>query len=233
MTDVDAHDDLYTKVVSRYPNLICIDAGNITAKGLLSIAMNCGSELRTVRFMFSPIPCDLSSDAVKRLCLACPKLTSISLDFAGTDSNVKTLVQYCPQLQRLSLGGCIITNNALHTISTLTSLKYLNVSQCKNLTNTALIALIKKLPLLEELSVPPTSTRTMTTVTAATAAIQGSTDADLLTCIGIYCPNLIKLYLGYGHVPTNDSVSALARGCPHLEQVRYTLHIYIYFYIFI
>ena len=224
MADLDAHDDLYSRVVSRFPSLTCIDAGYITPKGLLTLAMNCGSELHTVRFMFTPIHCDLSSDAVKRLCLACPKLTNISFDFAGTDSNVKTLVQYCPQLQRLSLGGSTITNNTLPIISTLTSLKYLNLKCSESLTNTAFIALIKKLPLLEELSTPARATRTANSFNALVGNM--STDSDLLTCIGTYCPHLIKLYLGYGHLPTNDSVLALARGCPHLEQVRQTSYIY-------
>ena len=225
MTDLelDAQDDLYSRVVSRYPNLTCIDAGYITPKGLLALAMNCGSELHTVRFMFTPYHCDLSSDAVKRLCLACPKLTNISLDFAGTDSNVATLVQYSPQLERLSLGGCMITSNTLHTISTLTSLKYLNLKGLKTFSNTVLIALIKKLPLLEELRTSAKGTATHTTTTPATP--DSATDADLLTCIGTYCPNMITLLLGYGHGLSNESVSALARGCPHLEQVRYTLHI--------
>ena len=52
--------------------------------------------------------------------------TSLNIEILGTD---RILIDICGQIQNLTLGGCKVKNNHLKLISSLTSLKYLDLSK--------------------------------------------------------------------------------------------------------
>ncbi|XP_032223041.2 F-box/LRR-repeat protein 20 isoform X2 [Nematostella vectensis] len=91
---------------------------------------------------------DLCSLDFLTIAKSSPLLQKLSLAFCS-QGNIRTALQsfteFCPQLHSISLEGCDINHDCIHTLKNL-CLKYLNVSHCTKLVDESLIDLSKQHP---------------------------------------------------------------------------------------
>ncbi|EDO49740.1 predicted protein [Nematostella vectensis] len=91
---------------------------------------------------------DLCSLDFLTMAKSSPLLQKLSLAFCS-QGNIRTALQsfteFCPQLHSISLEGCDINHDCIHTLKNL-CLKYLNVSHCTKLVDESLIDLSKQHP---------------------------------------------------------------------------------------
>ena len=160
------------------------------------------------------------------LCKGNPNLKCLSLSIQYsdrckvTDESVRSIVKYCPKLERLSLVGWNgITNESLVLLRTLTCLKEINSTRCsgfaddfeslKGLTSTGLMGFIRSNGANLE----------VIKLHEALSTLGGNITCDnaLLQCIGECCPNLRVLDTKLESDITESTYAALFRGCPLLE----------------
>lgn len=109
------------------------DCTFLTDQAIMSIANSaCNLEVLSLNFC-----CALSDVSLEFLCYDCPKIRELDLSFCGSAVSYSSLVAialHLNNLEKLWLAGCIRATragiDALLTNSP--SLKYLNISQCKN-----------------------------------------------------------------------------------------------------
>ena len=194
------YDDLYARLLTRCPGLVEIKAQRVSKQTLQKLGLTAGSELRVV---------DLEIAGTVGLDLfikSCPKLVSLSLSgeyFRATDALVRTLVNHCPLVERLSFSGWTgLTDISLITIRSLLHLRDLMLPYGEGLTWSGMQKFVKNSPNLEVFHF---------------VIHQGSVD-EVLRCLSLFCPRL-RAFHCYKNAVTHDAVVALLQGCPLLEEV--------------
>ena len=211
---IDEDADLYPQIAESFPDLTEIHGKIIDSEGLSALGDIPNSKLTTIEFENSY----LDDIAINDVCKGNPNLINLSLHNQSevdgpTDTAVRAILRYCPNIQILSLKGWEhITDMSMRYISKLIHLKELNLASCTELTSTGIQHLLKVNHNIEVL------------LFSSEFAIDPSKciDTALFTCIGTHCPNLTKLHLA---VPTasdvtSASLSAIIRGCPLLEDLN-------------
>lgn len=205
-----------------YPDLTEINGTWINDEGLSELGNISGSALTSVDFGII----DTTNHGIDMLCKGNPNLKCLSLSIQYsdrcnvTDESVRSIVKYCPKLERISLVGWRdISNESLVLLRTLACLKEINLTRCsgfaddfeslKGLTSTGLMGFIRSnganlevIKLHEALS---------------TLAGNIICDNALLQCIGECCPNLRVLNTKIASDITESTYEALFHGCPLLE----------------
>lgn len=115
------------------------DCSFLTDEAVLSISKGCPN-LRALNLTFC---CALTPASIDSLVEGCPKLVSLDMSFCGAmvyDEGLETISMLLPELERLSFRSCImVTKEGLdHLVKNSQSLKYVNPSNCKNLTKDVL-----------------------------------------------------------------------------------------------
>lgn len=101
-------------------------SGQLGDEGLLAVPINC-SHLREL---------------------------NVSRHIKVTDASMVEVVKHCQLLQYLNLNGTSISDVTLHAIAnSIPSLRYLNASFCRNITNAGIVAVAIGCSLLEYLSI--------------------------------------------------------------------------------
>ena len=175
------------------------------------------SNLISVAFEFAIL---INASSVTRLCKGHPRLRTLLLPACGdtklTDKSVSSIVKYCPGIEHLSLAKWTkITDASMISLSTLTSLKDLNLSNCSGLTSAGVQSLLKiRGANLEAL-----------TLSSYNACMSDNSctfcDTALVQSIGECCPNLreFAVQLSSKSKVTEAAFIALAQGCPLLEDL--------------
>ena len=134
-------------------------------------------------------------------------------------------MQYCPHIESLSLNDWPdITDLSISYLTQLLNLKEIDLSHCTKLTSAAVQTLLLK------------SNRKLESLVLSDVCLHGEEidaiciiDDALLRCIGLNCPNLIKLHLcmdpeGESPDATAASFEAMIRGLPVLEELHISNH---------
>ena len=163
--------------------------------------------------------------SINRLCIGCPGLTSLALktvddsddidaDIGITDDAVRSIVTYCPGIEKLSLSGwnCIFDDSMI-ALTTLAALKELDISRCFELTSAGVQSMLRSAGTNIEVLILANS--------GEVYSFKGCDDA-LLRCIGASCPKLKHFSVTQGSLSPNTDVTeasllALIGGCPLLE----------------
>ena len=148
------------------------------------------------------------------------KLTMVDLfDSPITDAAVESVVLHCPHIEVLSLKDwSLITDLSLTYLTQLSSLREIDLSRCFQLTSAAVQGLLKANQKLKVLILSHIVEDFYVTNPALI-------DNALLRCIGLNCPDLVKLHLRLE--PEADdfdvaaaSFEAMIEGLPALEEFR-------------
>ena len=213
----------YSRIAKAFPNLIEISGKNIDEAGLraLGLGLN-GACLSSVSFTRIDRDDDVLLDlAVETLCKSSPNLIKLNLiDYPRgiscfTDTSVQSIVQYCPHIEELSLNHWThITDLSLTYLTQLSQLKVLDLSNCKKLTKAAVQRLLQANQRLEILILSYQFEEPSFAIL----------DDALMRCIGINCPNLIKLHLRVDTSINSDvtaaSFEAMLQALSALEDFR-------------
>ena len=160
--------------------------------------------------------CSLHHPAIINLSRKCPNLTTFEFDLSTMkldyddeevtsstfDACARAVAKYCTNLEVLSLSGWDITDACMPALSTLTSLKELDLTKCSDLSSEPIQAMLRALPGLAKLSLD-----------------EIPADEALLRCVGESCHNLTYLRLTVedcGQV----ALETMIRACPLLEDVN-------------
>ena len=196
----------YSRIAKSFPNLIEISGKNIDDAGLRALGLRLnGAFLTSVSFSRIDRDNDVSLDmAIETLCKTSPNLIKLSLfDFPRgvscfTDTAVQSIVRYCPHIEELSLNNWPnITDLSMTYLTQLSCLRVIDLSSCKKLTKPALQQLLQANQKLEVLILSARSEEHAANIL----------DDALMRCIGVNCPNLIKLHLRVD-TGTNSDVAA-------------------------
>lgn len=197
-TDVS---DVYIRLFKTHPCLVEIKAPNITDVALKVL----GSLSNRVLSSFISFNSSATDNGLQALCSGCPSLKHLSLDWplTSSDASVQAIASHCPRMESLSLQGwSSLTDLSLTSLSLMHALRVVDLSWSGSFSSSAVQDLVKSCRNLEELKL---------------SIAKGSVDA-LFRCIGTYSPQLKVFHFGGGRV-TCDSVVALVRGCPLLEEL--------------
>ena len=200
----------------RCPSLTEISGSNVDDRGLQALSTIQKSTLTSVCFTDS----NISDVGVLRLCKGCPNIKTLSLAirsstnvFNLTDDSVRSIAQYCPDIEKLSLEGWEdLADNSMTALVTLTSLKELNLSRCDDLTSAGVQSLLRSIGANIEVLV------------LSDEDVYGCCDFcddALLRCIGECCPNLRDLVVKVNIIfpVLSASFEAIIRRCPLLNTV--------------
>lgn len=177
------------------------------------------STLTSIEFKKVAITQDSS---ITKLCTGCPRLQELTLDCEGptdstaTDESTSSIAKYCPDIHALSLVGWNkLTDVSLTPLSALASLRQINLSYCTGLTSAGLQGLL-------------TCNRKLESIILLSELIPANkweycNDA-FIRCIGECCPLLRALSLDVMLLVTEESLIALVRGCPLLDDLSLRCH---------
>ena len=216
---------VYSRITKVCPNLVEISSKNIDVTGLRALGRLNGSCLSSIQFddsdlMTSEMLLDMPIDV---FCKGNPYLKKFRFAEFGithtTDAAVKSVVKHCPHIEELSLKGWAdITDLSLTYLMQLQYLREINLSYCDYLTSPAVQGLLKANRNLETLVLSNVGEDVNEEI--GTELI----DDALLRCLGLHCPNLVKLHLhideGTDSGITDASFEAMLKGLPMLEELR-------------
>ncbi|CAD6269072.1 unnamed protein product [Miscanthus lutarioriparius] len=174
----------------------------LTDMGLGCVAVGC-AELRELSLKWCLGVSDLG---IQLLALKCKKLTSLDLSYTMITQDSFLPIMKLPSLQELTLVGCIgIDDDALGSLEKecSKSLQVLDLSQCQNITDVGVSAILKSVPNLLELDlsyccpVTPSMVRSLQKIPKLrTLKLEGCKFiADGLKAIGTSCVSLRELSL--------------------------------------
>ncbi|XP_066359028.1 F-box/LRR-repeat protein 3-like [Miscanthus floridulus] len=174
----------------------------LTDMGLGCVAVGC-AELRELSLKWCLGVSDLG---IQLLALKCKKLTSLDLSYTMITQDSFLPIMKLPNLQELTLVGCIgIDDDALGSLEKecSKSLQVLDLSQCQNITDVGVSAILKSVPNLLELDlsyccpVTPSMVRSLQKIPKLrTLKLEGCKFiADGLKAIGTSCVSLRELSL--------------------------------------
>ena len=229
---LDRYPYLFSRIASSNPNLSELVGKRICGNGLLSMLEELPlSQLSVLEILFDSK--DMADDTISRLCYTCPNLIKLNLskdleyELSLTDSDVDSIVTYCPMIQVLSLHGWwIITDFSMEYLTQLEYLYELDLSGCDKLTSNGIQGLLRTKPALKSLILCGNDFNN----------VLPYVDAALLTCIGTYCHVLTRLHVTipasgmkvidrsdliyFNSNITNDTLTVLIQGCPLLEDFQ-------------
>ena len=193
---------LLPRLLASSPNLSRFEVPFLSDNDLRLLALHCGSSLRTVISRSSVI----TAAAVSELCTSCPNLKifyhGTNYSKASEDDIILAVVQGCPDIEFTCTINSRITNTAMISLSNIHTLKIFRICH-QNLSSTAIHRVLRANTNLTEVYL-----------------IGSFIDNYLVSAIGSYCRNLIKLELssGLSSSPLTDvTYLTLFRGCPLLE----------------
>lgn len=173
-----------------------------------------GSALTSLEFDYAHV----TNSEINILCKGNRGLKNLSLSMGHessvTDESVRSIVKYCPGIERVSfVGWSTISNKSFDLLSTLPSLKEISLSCCKRQNISAgIVSLLTRIGgQLEVLKLCGELDRT------AQKGMYG--DNTLLQCIGECCYKLRELFVDsrVSDNITESTYEVLFRGCPLLE----------------
>lgn len=162
--------------------------------------------------------------AIDVLCKGSPNLKKLSFTEPDinsfTDAAVQSIVKYCPHMEVLSCYDWDgITDESITYLAQLPALRELDLSRCFQLTSGAVQGLLEVNQKLEALCLSD-----FDRMGDEDEGPLSLIDDFLLRCIGINCPNLVKLHLCLDTYAvdadvTPESFEALIEGLPALEEL--------------
>ena len=183
-SDGYSHAALYERIAVRCPSLTEISGCEVDEQGLLALSMIFESTLTDIKFTRTY---PLSDNEIDRLCKGCPYLTRLSVGYTNplTDASVRSIVSYCPCIERLSLSGWRhITDDSMVTLTALSLLKEIDLSDCSELTSAGVQSLLRSIGASLE----------VLTLWSGDDYFECKFCNDaFLRCIGAYCPKLNEL----------------------------------------
>ena len=167
-------------------------------------------------------------NAIDILCKGSPYLNKLWFADSGigpSDAAVKSIVQYCPHIESLSLNDWPnVTDLSIGYLTQLSNLKEIDLSHCTKLTSGAVQNLLLQ------------SNRKLESLVLSDICLHGEEidavciiDDALLRCIGLHCPNVIKLHLNMDPEAgspdaTAASFESMIKGLPALEDLQISNH---------
>lgn len=116
-------------------------------------ANRCTSALEILDLSFCP---QFNPSDVELLTTNCHRLISLNLSGLITlnNTNVNSIIKYCPHLAKLHLGFCRELNDSiLHSIAANLTLQYLNIERCNKMTDDGILAFIDDNYTLQSLNI--------------------------------------------------------------------------------
>lgn len=204
--------------LDQYPGLLAFEFPFSAPNSLVTKASTKCPNLQSVKFQFAQI----TSEGLKSFLDNHPNITELDLygSTASTDESVAYIMQNCKKLTKLRLSGNGITDKALREMAAHGSnLKVVKLTECQEITNSALKELFKNCPKLVKLSIQECSS-----IFHDRAALKKQEDKgvsnEVVETLAANCPDLEEVYIEPSGIAKGGLI-ALAQKCPNLRDAGF------------
>lgn len=215
------------RLLARFPNLSSISLAGCTElpDSALIRVRDCGSSLRSLALYCC---FGITDNGLSLVVAGCPNLVSVTLYRCNiTDPGLESLANSCPSLENVNLSYCtLITDRGINTLSReCTNLRAVMISYCRSITGTGFRVCSPTLTYLEADSCVLSPDGLSGVVSGGgleylnVSNLRYWCGMDGLGAIGAGCAmNLRFLNLRMCRFVSDDSIVAIAKGCPLLEE---------------
>ncbi|XP_078579953.1 F-box/LRR-repeat protein 17-like [Branchiostoma floridae x Branchiostoma japonicum] len=171
---------------------------------------------------------NLTDVGVRHVVTGCPKLTYLKFQENNkvADYSVETIAEHCPQMEVLGLMGCSVAPDAVLHLTKCTNLKVLNLCRLRELTDHAVIEIVRHCRKLESINLCLNSGITDTSIEFIAREAKCLKDLHMVACaitdkaltsIGKYSHSLETVDVGHCPSITDAGSAFISQNCRTLR----------------
>ena len=202
--------------------LTFFESSDLTATGLISIAVGCSSTLSSLRLSGCDVVDNTAMIAVAEHCCNLTDLDVTDCDYIA-DTGLAAIATSCTKLQRLLVSRTNAVSEGTivkFAESSGAALRVMSLYHCVALTDAAVIAIAAHCPDLEALFLNRDAEKNVKSKSKTKSKSSSVSISDAaIVHLAQRCPALRILDLSNHNLLTNTGTTALAQGCPKLRQL--------------